>query len=106
MKDLAIHKGLKVNTLVNLELKYEYVDGKPPRILEDDHYISTEAVIITSHEGVNNFVKCRSMIEKIDIYRFPDSNYSFSRIKEHIINIFKYKPISWWFKLYGSIKSI
>ena len=48
MNDLAILKGLKVNTLLNLELKQDHDDGKAPKILEGDNYISTRAVIITS----------------------------------------------------------
>ena len=90
MKDLAIHKGSKVNTTLNLELSYEKNEGVP-RVLMEDHYVSTKAVIITSEEGVNNFVEDAGILDKIDQYHFEDSALFMDGIKEHIINIYKYK---------------
>ena len=91
LKDLTIHKGLKVNTLVNLELKL------PTKFLSEiipgDFYVSTEAVFITSEEDINKFVESRSILEKIDSYKYPASILDVSRLKEHIINIYKYKPL-------------
>ena len=55
MKDLALHKGLKVNTSFNLILA-SYSDEKQTIIEEihlDDFYISTKASVILSEEDIN-----------------------------------------------------
>ena len=85
LRDLAIHKGLKVNTLVNLILV------RPTKFLSElipgDHYVSTEAVIITTEEDVNKFVESRRILKKIDTYNYQSSSVRVEGIKEHITNI-------------------
>jgi len=54
-------------------------------ILDGDHYISNNADIITSKEDVDEFVRSRKIIEKINNYSFGKSGLICGGIKEHII---------------------
>ena len=58
MKDLALHKGLKVNTSFNLIIASYKVNEKTiiEHIYLDDFYISTKASIILSEEDINKFI--------------------------------------------------
>ena len=58
MKDLAQHKGLKVNTSFNLILA-SFFDSDQKLILKnhlEDYYISTKASILLSEEDINKFL--------------------------------------------------
>ena len=73
IKDLAIHKGLKVNALFNLILIREEVHEKWTfsYVLTGDYYISVEAIIITSEEDIDKFIESRRIIEKKAEYKYP-----------------------------------
>ena len=60
-------------------------------ILPGDFYISAEAIIITSEEDVDKFIESRSLIEKLESYKYHHSSIYIVGIKEHVINIYKYK---------------
>ena len=95
LKDLAIHKGLKVNSLFNLILMIHNagVDEKSTEILPGNYNVSAEAIIITSEKDIDKFIESRSLIEKIEGYKYKHSSVYIAGIKEHIINIYKYKPL-------------
>ena len=48
---------------------------------------------MTSEEDVDRFIESRRIIEKIDSYKYHHSSIYIAGIKEHVINIYKYKPL-------------
>ena len=91
LRDLSIHKGLKVNTLFNLELTHNNKLSNAKSLIEGDHYISTEAVIITSEKNVNKF--SMRLLEKRGEYNYQQSYINIIGFAEHIINIYKYRSL-------------
>ena len=96
MKDLARHKGLKINTSFNLIIA-SYKDKEKTiidHIYLDDFYISTKTNVILSEEDINKFVVNEKIImESIDKYNFPCSNINLIAFTDHTINVFKYRPL-------------
>ena len=90
MKDLAPHKGLKVNISFNLILEKLTLNGIIT--LLHDHYALSKPSILTS-EDLNKFVEGRDIIEKIDSYKYLESNIRVIGFTEHTINVFKYRPL-------------